>query len=81
MAHPAAPSATAKAAEVPSGADDGGNGSRIFGTLSRLGCTRSPDALSTPAGISLGSGVKGDGVIDSMTYDGTTYRFTPRWPW
>ena len=27
-------------------------------------------------GFSLGSGVKGDGVIDSITYGSTTYRFT-----
>ncbi len=35
-----------------------------------------PNARVYAGGFSLGSGVKGDGVIDSMTYGGTTYRFS-----
>ena len=67
-------SATAKAAD-PSGANDGGNGSAYFGTLAEW-ANALPDARVYAGGFSLGSGVKGDGVIDSITYDGTTYRFT-----
>ena len=67
-------SADAKAAD-PSGANDGGNGSAYFGTLAEWK-TALPNARVYAGGFSLGSGVKGDGVIDSITYDGTTYRFT-----
>ena len=35
-----------------------------------------PNARFLAGGFSLGSGVKGDGVIDSITYGGTEYRFT-----
>ena len=59
----------------PSGANDGGNGSTYFGTLAEWAAAL-PDARVYAGGFSLGSGVKGDGVIDQMTYDGTTYRFT-----
>ena len=67
-------SADAKAAD-PSGANDGGNGSAYFGTLADWKAAL-PQARVYAGGFSLGSGVKGDGVIDSITYDGTTYRFT-----
>ena len=69
-----ASSADAKAAD-PSGANDSGNGSAYFGTLAEWGAAL-PNARMYAGGFSLGSGVKGDGVIDSITYDGTTYRFT-----
>ncbi len=71
-------SAIAKAAD-PSGANDGGNGSAYFGTLAEWKSAL-PDARILAGGFSLGSGVKGDGVIDSITYDGTTYRFTKTTP-
>ena len=67
-------SAAAKAAD-PSGANDGGNGSAYFGTLADWG-TAIPNARMTVGGFSLGSGVQGAGVIDSITYGGTEYRFT-----
>ena len=67
-------SATAKAAD-PSGADNGGNGSDYFGTLTDWS-NALPNARVYAAGFSLGSQVKGDGVIDSMTYGDTTYRFS-----
>ena len=67
-------SADAKAAD-PSGADNGGNGSDYFGTLADWG-TALPNARMLAGGFSLGSGIKGDGIIDGITYDSTTYRFT-----
>ena len=71
-------SADAKAAD-PSGANDGGNGSAYFGTLAEWK-TALPNARVYAGGFSLGSGVKGDGVIDSITYGATTYRFTKTTP-
>ncbi len=67
-------SAEAKAAD-PSGANDGGNGSAYFGTLAEWAAAL-PNARVYAGGFSLGSGVKGDGVIHSITYGGTTYGFT-----
>ena len=67
-------SAEAKAVD-PSGGNDGGNGSAWFGTLAEWG-TALPNARVYAGGFSLGSGVKGDGVIHSITYGGTTYGFT-----
>lgn len=67
-------SADAKAAD-PSGAENGGNGSEWFGTLAQWKAAL-PDARVYAGGFSLGSGVKGSGVIASITYDGTEYRFT-----
>ena len=64
----------AKAAD-PSGAENGGNGSEWFGTLADWK-TNLPNARILAGGFSLGSGVKGSGVIASMTYDATRYRFT-----
>jgi hypothetical protein len=63
----------AKAAD-PSGPNDGGNGSAWFGTLAEWS-TALPSAQVRAGGFSLGSGVHGDGVIASMTYGETTYRF------
>ena len=71
-------SADAKAAD-PSGADNSGNGSDWFGTLAAWE-TALPDARFLAGGFSLGSGVKGDGVIDSITFDTTEYRFTKTRP-
>jgi hypothetical protein len=64
----------AKAAD-PSGGNDGGNGSQWFGTLAEWKAAL-PNARILAGGFSLGSGVKGSGVIASLTYDATRYRFT-----
>lgn len=53
----------------------GGYGSDWYGTLTEWR-TSFPDAHILAGGFSLGSGIKGDGVIDSITYGSTTYRFT-----
>ena len=66
-------SAEAKAAD-PSGADNGGNGSEWFGTLEQWEAALGGENVLA-YGFSLGSGVKGDGVIESMTFGGTTYTF------
>jgi hypothetical protein len=52
----------------------GGNGSPWFGTLEEWSAAF-PAATVTTFGFSLGSGVLGDHVIDSMSYAGTTYTF------
>lgn len=52
----------------------GGNGSPWFGTIAEWSGAF-PSATVTTFGFSLGSGVLGDHVIDSMTYAGTTYTF------
>lgn len=67
-------SATAKAAD-PSEGDNGGNGSEWFGTLAEWKAAL-PDARVYAGGFSLGSGVKGSGVIRTITYDSTVYTFT-----
>jgi hypothetical protein len=67
-------SADAKAAD-PSGTDNGGNGSEWFGTLAQWKAAL-PDARMYAGGFSLGSGVKGSGVLRTITYDSTAYRFT-----
>ena len=77
-----ASSADAKAAD-PSGtcdpvdtcANDQGNGSRWFGTLEEWK-TALPNARVLAGGFSLGSGVKGDGVVRAVTLGDTTYEFT-----
>jgi hypothetical protein len=67
-------SADAKAAD-PSGADDGGSGSAYFGTLEEWKAAM-PNARVLAVGFSLGSGVKGDGVIRAQTFGGQEYIFT-----
>lgn len=67
-------SAEAKAAD-PSGADNTGNGSEWFGTLAQWKAAL-PDARILAGGFSLGSGVKGSGVIRSISYQDTEYHFT-----
>ncbi len=59
----------------PSGANNGGNGSAWFGTLAEWAAAL-PDARFYAGGFSLGSGVKGDGFLESITYGDTTYTFT-----
>ena len=53
----------------------GGYGSPYYGTLTEW-ATALPDARVLAGGFSLGSGAKGNGVIDSMTYGATTYNFS-----
>jgi hypothetical protein len=69
-----ASSADAKAAD-PSGANNGGNGSEWFGTLAEWEAAFASERVYA-YGFSLGSGVLGDGVINSMTFGDTTYTFT-----
>jgi len=52
----------------------GGSGSNWFGTLDEWRAAF-PSADVLAFGFSLGSGVLGDGVINSMTFAGTTYTF------
>ncbi len=52
----------------------GGSGSTWYGTLDEW-AGAFPDATVDAFGFSLGSGVQGDWVIESMTYDATTYTF------
>ncbi len=66
-------SADAKAAD-PSGANNGGNGSEWFGTLAEWEAAFASERVYA-YGFSLGSGVLGDGVINSMTFGDTTYTF------
>ena len=66
-------SADAKAAD-PSGANNGGNGSEWFGTLAEWEAAFASENVLA-YGFSLGSGVLGDGVINSMTFGDTTYTF------
>ncbi|HEX8389825.1 MAG TPA: hypothetical protein VF597_00175 [Candidatus Saccharimonadales bacterium] len=67
-------SADAKAAD-PSGAENGGSGSEWFGTLSQW-ADAMPNARFLAGGFSLGSGVLGDGRIESITYGADRYTFT-----
>jgi hypothetical protein len=53
----------------------GGSGSDCHGTLAEWK-TALPDAEVYAAGFSLGSGIKGDGVIDDITLGDTAYEFT-----
>jgi hypothetical protein len=64
----------AKAAD-PSGPENGGSGSEWFGTLEEWK-TALPNARTLAGGFSLGSGVKGDGVIRAVTLGEVTYEFT-----
>lgn len=52
----------------------GGSGSNWFGTLDEWR-SAFPDANVVAFGFSLGSGVKGDGVIDAINFAGTRYTF------
>jgi hypothetical protein len=52
----------------------GGSGSNWFGTLDEWR-TAFPTAVVKAFGFSLGSGVLGDYVIDSIDFNGTTYTF------
>ena len=52
----------------------GGSGSENHGTLDQWRATF-PNAVVTAFGFSLGSGVKGDGVIDAINFAGTRYTF------
>jgi len=67
-------SADAKTAD-PSGAENGGNGSEWFGTLEEWKAAL-PDATPIAGGFSLGSGIKGDGVITEIAYGDDVYTFT-----
>jgi hypothetical protein len=65
------------AAFVKAGAphsDTGGTGSQWYGTLDEWR-TSFGSAVVKAFGFSLGSGVYGDGVIHSITFNGTTYTF------
>jgi hypothetical protein len=53
----------------------GGSGSDCHGTLAEWQQAL-PDAEVYAAGFSLGSGIKGDGVIDDITLGDTAYEFT-----
>lgn len=52
----------------------GGSGSAWHGTLDQWRAAF-PDARVAAFGFSLGSGVKGDGVVESLTFAGTTFGF------
>jgi hypothetical protein len=67
-------SATAKAAD-PSGTDNGGNGSEWFGTLAQWKAAL-PTAKVLAGGFSLGSGIKGEGVVRAVNLGETSYVFT-----
>jgi hypothetical protein len=54
----------------------GGSGSTNHGTLDQWR-TAFPEAEVTAFGFSLGSGVKGDGVLNSITFAGDDYTFRP----
>ncbi|MEU0468941.1 LPXTG cell wall anchor domain-containing protein [Amycolatopsis sp. NPDC006131] len=53
----------------------GGGGAAHSATLAQWS-TAMPGAQITAIGFSLGSGVKGDGLVKSLTYGNTVYRFT-----
>lgn len=63
----------AKAAD-PSGAQNGGNGSQWFGTLAQWEAALNSESVKV-YGFSLGSAVRGDGVIESMTFGDERYTF------
>jgi hypothetical protein len=52
----------------------GGSGSANHGTLAQWRVAF-PNAIVTAYGFSLGSGVKGDGVIDAVEFAGTRHTF------
>ncbi len=54
----------------------GGSGSAFNGTLAEWRAALPAEATVVAAGWSLGSGVKGDGVIESITVGLTTFTFT-----
>ncbi len=67
-------SAAAKAAD-PSAEQNGGNGSEWFGTLAQWKAAM-PDATVYAGGFSLGSGIKGDGVVADIHFDDNVFTFT-----
>ena len=54
--------------------DEGGSGSAIHGMLDRWQAAF-PNAQVLRFGFSLGSGVKGDGVLNAINFAGTHYTF------
>ncbi|WP_127791969.1 Ig-like domain-containing protein [Agromyces sp. LHK192] len=60
----------------PSGAENGGNGSEWFGTLAQWSAA-APNARLVQVGFSLGSGVKGDGVVHAVVAGSHRYDFDP----
>ena len=56
---------------------DGGSGSLFHGTLAGWRAAF-PNATVVAFGFSLGSGVYADGVLNSITFNGTTYTFAIR---
>ncbi len=58
--------------------EGGGYGSDWNGSLAEWRDALAPEATVLAAGWSLGSGVKGDGVIESITVGLTTYTFTAK---
>ena len=55
----------------------GGSGSAWYGTLDEWRAAF-PEANVVAFGFSLGSGVKGDGVLDAITFAGTRYTFAEK---
>ena len=66
----------AKAAD-PSADQNGGYGSEWFGTLEEWKAAL-PEATAYAGGFSLGSGIKGEGVITEIRYDDDVYTFTSK---
>ncbi|MRG59829.1 hypothetical protein GE115_08105 [Agromyces sp. CFH 90414] len=58
----------------PSGAENGGNGSEWFGTLAQWAAA-APGAKIVSVGFSLGSGVKGEGVVRAVLAGDQRYTF------
>ncbi len=58
-------------------ATGGGQGSNWFGTIG-MWSDAFPNATIVQGGWSLGSGVKGDGIIDAITVGATTYTFVAK---
>jgi hypothetical protein len=71
-----APGSSTQAFKDLAPSSSGGSGSPFNGTLAEWRAALSPEAVVTHAGWSLGSGVKGDGVIESITVGLTTYTFS-----
>ena len=68
-------SSAAMKAVDPSGANNGGNGSEWFGTLAEWNTALEGKGWVRSVGFSLGSGVKGEGFIKSLTFHGKKYTF------
>lgn len=71
------PGGTARAAtnSITCPSTTGGSGSDCHGTLAQWKASN-PTAAPAAYGFSLGSGVKGAGLLRSMTYDGVRYGFS-----